>query len=160
METKLGAKYKNLLDNVTTLTESEIISLKSRISTNTCSLTQADVDQLQYMTSWWDGRCEYDITKEHSDKVIDYLYRKVLKLNGAPRNTKMTRRLPNGFFEAIRNFERFTFVGYTDVSINMCTQLAPVWRIYTTKGEVWDYYLDLDLDIHCELVNASKGSFK
>ena len=144
---KLFYKYQNLLKQ-SILTETDIISLKSRLGWNPKSLTKSEVGDLLDITIY--GNCkEYDITDEHSQKGIDYLTRKCLKANGSNRETKQVRNLSREFFDAIKDFSHFKFVGFESVDYNIYSrrdQYMPVWRLYTKSGEYFDYQMDINLD--------------
>jgi len=127
-----------------TLTENNIISLKNRISGNQCSLTDGEVETLREM--FWD--CEYQITIEHSMKGIEYLRRKCLKNNGQNRATKQVKNMPDQFFDAIRDYRSFTFVGFEGIQFNQYTgnyHYMPIWRIHTKNGDTFDYCMDMGL---------------
>ena len=141
--TKLYKKYTSLLDG-DILTESEIISLKSRISHNPFSLTNHEVSSLR--ERFWD--CEYKITPEHAQKGIDYLRLKCLKLNGKPRKTKQVENMPTEFFDAIQEYSHFTFVGFEELDYNLYSNRSsymPIWRIHTKSGSTFDYCMNIDL---------------
>ncbi len=145
--TKLFNKYQKLLEQ-DTLTERQIISLKSRISWNPCSLTPSEVEELKEELEYDRGNCRYDITEAHAQKGIDYLRSKCFKMNGQKRNTKQLVNMPQEFFDVIREYSHFTFEGFEEVHFNTFTgksEYMPVWRIHTKGGKHFDYYMDLGL---------------
>lgn len=165
--TKLFEKYKQLL-NQSVLTENEIISLKSRISTNPCSLTQDEVNELTNQVTYKIGfsgqlRCKYNITSSHAQKGLHYLKAKCLKANGQRRNTKQLQNMPNEFFKAIKEHSHFTFVGFTEIEYNVYNNrpfYMPVWRIHTRSGEYFDYYMEIGLEFNWLDYNISENTHK
>ena len=143
--TKLMKKYTELLEN-NTLTESNLISLKSRIGWNSCSLTEEEVGELKNRLAYLE--CEYSITEEHAERGMEYLLRKCFKKNGQRRRTTQLVNMPVAFFEAIKEYSHFTFVGFEEVDFNIYNDKSfymPVWRIHTNSGETFDYYMDTGL---------------
>lgn len=145
--TKLFTKYLRVLNN-TTLTESEIIALKSRIGHNSCSLTQDEVSQLEDVLLY--GYCkEYDITNDHSDKGINYLNAKLFTNKGTQRNTKQVQNSSRELFEYTKTFSHFKFVGFDEVDYNQYSGRSaymPVWRLYSTCGQYVDYMMSNNLE--------------
>lgn len=150
--TKLFNKYNKMLKENKYLTETEIINLKSRISTNPCSLTSKEVVNLKDRLEYNQGdSVSYMITPEHAEKGIEYLRQKAFKLNGNRRNTKQVENMPWQFFEAIKKYDHFTFVGFEEVDYNIYSGRSfymPVWRIHTTDGQFFDYYMGIKLEFN------------
>lgn len=139
--TKLFKKYSELL-NQSMLTEQDIIYLKARIGPNPRSLENNEVNKLTCRVLY--GQCEYNITDDHAQKGIDYLRLKCFKQNGKPRKTKQVENMPRQFFEAIKDYSHFTFVGFTELNYNIYSNNSfymPVWRIHTKSGQYFDYYM-------------------
>lgn len=146
--TKLYKNYCKLLSN-DVLTESNIIALKSRISHNKCSLLDQEVESLKNLLD----DCSYNITADHAQKGIDYLRSKCFKNNGQPRKTKQVQYMNSDFFEAIRDYDHFTFVGFEEIDYNMYSNnhtYMPIWRIHTKGGLTFDYCMTVGLEF-CEV---------
>ena len=143
--TKLFNKYIKMLEK-DMLTENELIQLKSRISGMRYSLTDNEVDHFRNKVLY--GDCEYNITSEHTLKGISYLKEKLFKRNGKRRNTKLLENNTPSFFQAVKDFDCFTFVGFHEVQIPLSSRslYSQVWRIYTTKGEYFDYCMGMNLE--------------
>lgn len=141
--TKLFTKYNNLL-KLDTLTEMQLSTLKSRISGRQCSLTDNEVDQLKEQLD----DCEYKITSEHAEKGIEYLRRKCFKRNGSNRNNKQLEFMDNRFFNAIRDYSHFTFIGFEELQFNPYSNNShymPIWRIHCKNGSTFDYCMNSGL---------------
>ena len=139
--TKLFEKYSEMLKS-DTLTESNLIALKSRLSGRQLSLTNEEVNEL------WEilDDCSYKITQDHAEKGIDYLRRKAFKNNGSRRHTKQLEFMDSRFFEAIKNYDHFTFVGFEELDAYFYQSFyMPIWRIHTTNGETFDYCMGVGL---------------
>jgi len=152
--TTLFNKYTEMLKN-DTLTENEIINIKSRISGMQCSLTDNEVQQIIEIVT--DHKCSYKITNEHAEKGIEYLLRKCLKRNGQNRATKQVINMPKHFFDAIKDYDHFTFVGFNVIRHNEYTGntfYMPVWRLHTKSGNTIDYCMDDNLNF--KFISSSK----
>ena len=123
--TKLFEKYSEMLKG-DTLTEQNIIYLKSRISGQQKSLTDNEVEIIR--EHLFD--CEYNITEKQSIKGMKYLMRKCFKNNGQKRATKQLEFMPDHFFTAIKDFERFTFVGFETIQYNVNYFYSPIYLYY------------------------------
>lgn len=73
------------------LSESDISTIKSRISGMQHSLTNDEVEELKMLVEH--NECEYMIYPEHAQKGIDYLREKCFKRNGQPRKTKQVEAI-------------------------------------------------------------------
>lgn len=92
----------------------------------------------------------YKISSELSSKGLEYLTRCNFKKNGTPRKNSW------GSYElqVIRNFSHFTFSGLYDLSENSRTQYAPVYRMYSTLGN-WFEYIGVPFEMSLVLAHGS-----
>lgn len=77
----------------------------------------------------------YKISSDLADKGFKYLWEKNFKKNGSPRKNAW------GSFEqaCLKRFSHFTFSGLYDLSQNSFTQYVPVYRVWDTEGNSFEY---------------------
>lgn len=100
----------------------------------------------------------YRISSELSDKGFKYLWDQNFKKNGSPRKNAW------GSFEqaCLKRFSHFTFSGLYNISQNSLIQYVPVYRVWDTEGNSFEYTgvtfeMSKVLSIH-KFNNENKGA--
>jgi len=156
-------KYQTTKDLLSqeVLTYSQILNIKRRL-TGYSNLTGKHRDEAKEAYEKY-MREEYQITSEHTEKGLEYLYRVSFKpsifgsleeaqeyfikhndyLDNAVRKT-----CPLGYREVLilLNFDHFTFTGFYDDSTYYMSQagyksLYPLWTCYDKDGDSFEYYI-------------------
>jgi hypothetical protein len=135
MNKKIYDKYSKILEQKT-ITESEIIYLRKalNVSLNYVNEDYMYAKELLFKSS----EKPRSLSPEHTQKGIEYLNKKLFRLNGQLRRLKV-----NPFSEReigiIKNFKKFLFVGLYNNSDNMRKNYVAVYRCVAKNGEWFDY---------------------
>jgi predicted aldo/keto reductase-like oxidoreductase len=128
-----------ILDKNHVWTEQDIIQFRSRLHGSKSNCNPELLNEMFFENIPEDG---YKITKQQSDKGIEFLKKTLFKIDGTPRNTELAKHTDTALFEAIADFESFSFVDLHGYTVNMRTGsfwFAPVYRIHTKSGKDVDY---------------------
>ena len=141
---KLLKKWIDKIDSGT-LSETDIIYLKSHISTGHMCKTLDENDRKrleQHLIDVIELKNGLNITQEQSDKGIEYLTRKMFKVNGKPRNDKWNYENDDEYRDIVKNFSHFKFMGFTETyygHYSYYRRLSPVYRTFDKSGDYFDY---------------------
>ena len=144
-------KTQDLL-NKKVLTYREILNIKKRFTGYTNN------KDIKYHEA--EFREEYKITKEHTDKGLEYLFRVAFKPSKLAKQKKVFNKQglldeairsnsPLGYRENIilLQFHHFTFTGFYDATNSVQQELGfkvlyPIWKCYDKDGDSFEYYLE------------------
>lgn len=129
-------KYLNLItDKGATWTEQNIIAFRSRINRELGDY-QLLMDMFDQKVAEYNG---WNITDDQAQKGIEYLKKSLFTTKGLRRRSKLAEETNECLFEAVADFDHFTFVGLRDHGTGRYANNQPVYRIHTNCGLEVDY---------------------
>lgn len=130
---KLQLQLERLSKKV--ITESEILAIKRCINPSS-TLPKRMKNALDEIAC----NLEIDITPEQTKKGIDYLRKSMFKKGGVLRDLKnWPEDLQSFEIEIVRDFKKFTFCGFYNISENYYDHFVPVYKVISKSGSWFTY---------------------